>query len=198
MEKQKLNGLLVSAGYSGRMGAFKPLLSYQHNPYVVVIVKKLLSVCEYVTVVTGFNNSELYATIRFGFVDGLLFPRVNVVHNDEFQKGMFSSLQTGLKSLSKPEWILYHFIDQPFHEKKFYSELVGQISNDFDWIQPVYSGKEGHPVIFNEKVADKIIDSPPESILRTIRDLPGVRKKYWNCPYQSILKDYDTPEDVEK
>jgi molybdenum cofactor cytidylyltransferase len=198
MEKQKVNGLLISAGYSGRMGAFKPLLPYQHNPYVVVIIEKLLRICEHVTVVTGFNSAELEATIKFGFMDRVLFPRVSIVHNDNYDKGMFSSLQTGLRTLNNPEWILYHFVDQPFHEKKFYAELANQISGDYDWIQPVHMGKEGHPVVFNKNVADMITSSSANSILRTIRNLPEIRKKYWDCPYSSILKDYDTPEDLKE
>jgi molybdenum cofactor cytidylyltransferase len=198
MEKRKVNGLLIAAGYSGRMGSFKPLLSYQNNPYVVVIIEKLLRVCENVTVVTGFNNSELEATIKFGFIDGVLFPRVSIVHNENFDKGMFSSLQAGLRALPKTEWILYHFVDQPFHEKNFYTELANQISEECDWIQPVHMGKDGHPIVFNKSVADIIVNSPIDSILKSIRNSLQVRKKYWDCPFQSILKDYDTPGDLKK
>ncbi len=196
MEKPIITGLLISAGHSGRMGAFKPLLPYNQNPYVLVITQKLLSVCDRVVVVTGFNHKEVEATIKFAFYDGNFFPRVDLVYNPDYEKGMFTSLQAGLKTIGNSDWVLYHFVDQPFHDKKFYKELISKVNSDCDWIQPVYKEKEGHPVLFRSSITALVNSSPQNSILRTIRDLPSVKKYYWNCNYPNILKDYDTPEDV--
>jgi molybdenum cofactor cytidylyltransferase len=158
----------------------------------------LLSVCDRVIVVTGFNRNEVEATIELAFHDGNLFPRVDLIYNPDFEKGMFSSLQAGVKAIKDSDWVLYHFVDQPFHEKKFYKDLTDQIDPEFDWIQPVYKGNEGHPVIFNNKVSDLIINSPVESMLRGISKLPMIKKEFWDCNYPKILKDYDTPDDLRK
>ena len=198
MEKPKITGLLISAGLSGRMGTFKPLLPYNQTPYVVVISQKLLSVCERVIVVTGYNKTEVESTIKFAFYDGNFFPRVDMVYNPHYAKGMFTSLQAGLQFIENTDWILYHFVDQPFHEKKFYKELAEQIDLNFDWLQPVYKGEEGHPVLFNKKVAELIKNSNADSVLRDIRNLSSIKKGYWNCSYPNILKDFDTPEDIVK
>ncbi|MHB8929896.1 MAG: nucleotidyltransferase family protein [Melioribacteraceae bacterium] len=196
MNKPKINGLLIAAGFSKRMGDFKPLMEYDNNPYIVVITKKLLSVCETVVIVTGHKSIEIESTIKFAFIENVLFPRVKVVVNPNFEKGMFTSLQTGVKELIDSDWILYHFVDQPFHKEKFYKEFVAQIDDEYDWIQPVYDGLEGHPVMFKKTIFEKIISSPENHILRLIRDDGSTKKKIWNCSYSQILKDFDTPEDL--
>jgi molybdenum cofactor cytidylyltransferase len=196
MNKPKINGLLIAAGFSRRMGDFKPLMEYDNNPYIVVITKKLLSVCETVVIVTGHKSIEIESTIKLAFIENILFPRVKVLVNPNFEKGMFTSLQTGIKELIDSDWILYHFVDQPFHKEKFYKEFVAQVDDEYDWIQPVYDSKEGHPVIFRKTIFEKIITSSEDHSMRLIRDDGVTKKKKWECSYPQILKDFDTPEDL--
>ncbi len=195
----KLDGLLISAGLSGRMGAFKPLMDYKGEPFVVAIVRKLLQVCNRVIVVTGYKNDEVESLLnsQFSILNSQLENRLESVFNQDFNKGMFTSLQAGLKKMIDSDWALYHFVDQPFHSEKFYEELILQIDHSADWIQPVYKGKEGHPVIFRKTIFERILTSPSNIMLRTIRDDEVTKKKYWECGYSQILKDFDTKEDIE-
>lgn len=197
MVKKKISGLLISAGFSKRMGDFKPLIEYNNNPFIVLITKKLLDVCENVIIVTGHKSIEVENTIKFAFIEHNLFPRVRIVVNPDYDKGMFSSLQTGLKELTDSDWVLFHFVDQPFHKEKFYKEFITKIDENYDWIQPMYDGKEGHPVMFKRTIFEKIISSPDDHILRLIRNDGLTKKKEWECAYPQILKDFDTPEDMK-
>ena len=200
MVKKKINGLLISAGFSGRMGAFKPLMTYEGEPFVVVITKKLLIFCDRVVIVTGFKNDQVESIINSTFytLHSSLKHRVVCVYNSNYEKGMFTSLQTGLKELTDSNWVLFHFVDQPFHKEKFYKDFISQIDENYDWIQPMYDGKEGHPVMFKKTVFEKIITSPENHILRLIRDDGLTKKKKWECSYSQILKDFDAKEDFEK
>jgi molybdenum cofactor cytidylyltransferase len=197
MVKKKISGLLIAAGLSKRMGDFKPLMDYNSNSFIVLITKKLLDVCENVLIVTGHKSIEIENTIEFAFIENNLFPRVKIVVNPDYEKGMFTSLQTGLKELTDSDWVLFHFVDQPFHKEKFYKEFVSQLDVNYDWIQPMYNGKEGHPVMFKKTVFERIITSPENHILRLIRDDDSTKKKKWECSYPQILKDFDTPEDLK-
>ncbi len=192
MRKPIINGLLISAGLSGRMGQFKPLMFYEDKPFVVTIVEKLLTVCEKVVVVTGFKSDEVRSVCSLQFAD-----RVECVFNPNYEKGMFTSLQAGLKKLKDSEWILYHFVDQPFHEEKFYKELVSHIDDNYDWLQPCYNTKEGHPVLFKKNIFEKILAADPSSSLRMIRDDGNTKIKKWECGYSQILNDFDTQFDIE-
>lgn len=207
MSKPIINGLLISAGLSGRMGQFKPLMLYKSKSFVVTIVEKLLTVCERVVVVTGFQREKIEALIKSQFstlptgrqaLNSQFLKRVKCIYNLNYDKGMFTSLQAGLAELKNSDWVLYHFVDQPFHEEKFYSELISQIDDSKDWIQPCYNGKKGHPVLFKKKIFGKILTADPSSSLRLIRDDNDTKKKKWECAYSQILNDFDTQSDIEK
>ncbi|MCX6175650.1 MAG: nucleotidyltransferase family protein [Ignavibacteriales bacterium] len=192
MSKPIINGLLISAGLSGRMGQFKPLMLYKDKSFVVTIVEKLLTVCERVVVVTGFKSDEVKSVCSLQFAD-----RVECVFNPDYECGMLTSLQAGLAKLKDSDWIIYHFVDQPFHEEKFYCELISKIDDNYDWIQPCYNGKEGHPVLFKKNIFEKILTADSSSSLRLIRDDGNTKTKKWECGYSQILKDFDTPEDMQ-
>ena len=199
MNSNKLNGLLISAGLSGRMGKFKPLMQFNREPFVTGITRKLVSFCEKVVIVTGFQNEKVEALIdsQFSILNSQFSNKVACVYNPNYTKGMFTSLKAGIEHLKNSEWVLYHFVDQPFFTNEFYKKMVSQANDEFDWVQPVHDGKEGHPVMFNKKVIDLISKSSLDSHLRMIRDLPDIRKNYWNCGYREVLIDFDTPEDLK-
>lgn len=193
MSKAIVNGLLISAGLSGRMGQFKPLMLYKDKLFIVTIVEKLLTVCEKVVVVTGFQKEKIESIINSQFS-----VHVECIFNPNYEKGMFTSLQAGLKKLKNLDWIIYHFVDQPFHDEKFYRELITQIDDDIDWLQPCYNGKEGHPVLFKKSIFEKILTANPSFSLRMIRDDENTKIKKWECGYSQILNDFDTQSDIDK
>ena len=193
MSKPIVNGLLISAGLSGRMGQFKPLMFYKDKPFVITIVEKLLTVCEKTVVVTGFKSDEVKSVCSLQFAD-----RVECVFNPIYENGMFTSLHTGLAELKDSDWIIYHFVDQPFHQEKFYRELVSQIDDNYDWVQPCYNKKEGHPVLFKKSIFGKILAADLSSSLRLIRDDGNTKIKKWECGYSQILNDFDTQSDINK
>ncbi|MEW6702134.1 MAG: NTP transferase domain-containing protein [Bacteroidota bacterium] len=201
MKITKISGLLISAGLSVRMGSFKPLMNYEGEPFVVVIVKKLLKFCERVIIVTGYKSDEIELVLNSQFLNSSISQlrnRIFIVFNADYEKGMFTSLKTGIKELHNSDWVLYHFVDQPFFPENFYEDLISRINAESDWIQPVHQGEEGHPLLFNKKVVEMIAKSFFDSNLRTIRNLPAVRKNYWECNYPEVLLDFDTPEEIEK
>jgi molybdenum cofactor cytidylyltransferase len=191
MKNINLGGLLIAGGLSQRMGQFKPLMKYDEEEFVVSVARKLIEVCDKVIVVTGFQKDKIEKILNSN-----LLPQVECVYNPDYAKGMFTSLKTGLNELHNFDWVLYHFVDQPFHSKEFYKDMISQIDGSCDWIQPVYKGKEGHPVLFNKKIIGMVNESPNDSQLRYIRDDSAIRIKRWGCNYSSILIDFDTPDDI--
>lgn len=179
------------------MGEFKPLMIYDNLPFVVNIVAKLLAVCDEVVIVTGYKRAEIEKIIQQTFEAENLLSKIRLVFNPDYEKGMFTSLQVGIKQLTNAEWVLYHFVDQPFHPKKFYEDLIYQIDNNYDWVQPRYESKEGHPVLFKKTLFEKIIQSPSEFWLRFIRDDGATKRKNWETKYPDILKDFDTKDDLK-
>jgi molybdenum cofactor cytidylyltransferase len=186
-----LTGIILSAGLSGRMNAFKPLLTLKSgNTFIQTIFEKLSSVCDKIIVVTGFKSNEIEENLNsIEQKDKLRF-----VFNKNYKSGMFTSLQTGL-SKAESQWYLYHFVDQPSLPMSFYSEFVKEIEDQFNWIQPTYKNRKGHPILFDNQVRELILQSSENKTLRDVAKDKSINKKFWKCGTDLIFEDVDSPED---
>ncbi len=194
MNKRKINGLIISAGLSGRMGKFKPLLSYKGKSFIQNIVLRLDSVCDKIIIVTGYKANEVEEDINQLNINS----KIEFVFNPKYEKGMFTSLQAGLKKADNCDWIFYHFVDQPGLPEVFYKEFVEQIDDKHNWIQPKIKEQKGHPILIKRNLFQIILDAPSNSNLRLISNDPKVKKKFWECGYEEIFQDIDTEEDYSK
>ena len=164
MNKRKINGLIISAGLSGRMERFKPLLIYKGKSFIQSIVLNLDSVCDKIIIVTGYQSNAVEEN-----VNQLNLPsKIEFVHNASFEKGMFTSLQAGLQKADNCDWVLYHFVDQPGLTEVFYKEFVKQIDNKHNWIQPKIKEQNGHPILIRRNLFQIILDAPLNSNIRLI------------------------------
>jgi CTP:molybdopterin cytidylyltransferase MocA len=180
------------------MEDFKPLLNYDGKTFVSSILEKLYPVCKKIGIVTGFKSNEVkYEINNFINKTNINNSKIQIIDNPGFETGMFSSLQTGLKELSMCDWLIYHFVDQPHLPANFYPEFIDQIENGYDWIQPQYNHKKGHPILLNKSLFVKILDLKIES-LKEIGQSQSTKKKIWNCTYPQVVEDIDTQEDYQK
>lgn len=186
-----LTGIILSAGLSGRMNAFKPLLKLTNGKtFIHTIVEKLSSVCDEIIIVTGLNKNEIEESLS----SAEQIKKVKFVFNENYKSGMFTSLQAGLKGANS-SWYLYHFVDQPSLPLSFYSDFIQQIDDQFNWIQPTYQSRKGHPILFDNYVNQKILESSIDKTLRNVAQDKSIKKKLWECNTELIFQDIDTPED---
>ncbi len=190
-----LNSILIAAGFSSRMGDFKPLLLYRNEAIIVSIIKKINIISDKIIIVTGFKENELVNAIQESFLETEINKKIEFVSNPNFKEGMFTSLQKGLEKGKECDWILYHFVDQPQLPQKFYREFYSRIDDKFDWIQPAFSEKKGHPILLNKSLFEKIIYADENSTLKDLKDKLTINKEIWNCDYKEVLDDIDTAED---
>ena len=195
--RSRVNSLLVAAGLSKRMGKFKPLLLYKNRPIIITVIEKLKDISNKTFIVTGFRDGDLVSEIKKYF-DKESEDKIVFVSNPEFEKGMFVSLQAGLKKAKECDWLLYHFVDQPHLPPKFYSEFVSKIDDKYDWIQPAFNERKGHPVLIKNSLFKILIEAGENSSLKELTNGKKVNKKIWNCNYSEILNDLDTPQDYEE
>ncbi len=192
-EKISITGLIISAGLSGRMGAFKPLLTYDKLSFIQNVVIKLSAVCNDIVIVTGFNAQKIEENLKL--IDE--FGKCRFVYNPDYNKSMYLSLKTGLSECNT-EWILYHFVDQPGLPKNFYIDFVKEINNSFNWIQPAVNGVKGHPILFDYIIRKMILSDEQFTNLRDVSKSESIKKKIWGCNYKEILQDIDTLEQYKK
>lgn len=191
--RQNITGLIITAGLSSRMGKFKPLLNYKGKSFLQNIVEKLDNICDEIIVVTGHNSDKIKSHLEASKTSA----SYRLVHNQNYNDGMFTSLKRGVEAIEKSDWALYHFVDQPTLPREFYSEFIKQIDSEYNWIQPVYKKRRGHPILFNKEVINKIVCAKKESNLREISQTSLINKKFWKCNYKQILTDIDTDDDYK-
>ena len=198
------SGLLIASGLSSRISGFKPLLQYEGKSFLFTIIEKMLAALSNIVIVVGHEHLLLLHELETHFNSSLqklnnklwqIDSRITILFNENYQKGMFTSLQLGTKQLKDSDWILYHFIDQPNIPKEFYSEILKEHDSSVNLIQPVFVGRSGHPILFDKKVSSKIIDADYSSNLREIQKDESLIRGFWNCNYSEILEDIDTDDD---
>jgi CTP:molybdopterin cytidylyltransferase MocA len=196
----QVNGLIICAGRSKRLGELKPLLIYNDQPFVVNIIFKLSRVCKKIGIVLGHEAEKIQSVIETYFkIPALNDVREKLIFitNNEFDKGMFTSLQCGVKELIDSEWLLYHFVDQPGLPESFYEEFVCHIDDDHNWIQPSHNKRNGHPILFHNSFLKEIISASPDKSLRDLALSNSAKIKYWECSYPQIFQDIDTIEQYQ-
>lgn len=199
--KIKITGLIISAGMSKRMGEFKPLMSYSGETFIHNIVSRLDHVCQSIIIVTGYNSEQLQSeTLSVLTRQGknTLVKKIRFIKNKEYKKGMFTSLQKGLKEIissNMSEWAIYHFIDQPGLPDDFYTGFTEQIEDAHNWIQPSFKKRKGHPILLRDDLFEVILKSDANSSLRDVSRKPVFKKKFWECGFEYIFQDIDTQED---
>ncbi len=86
MNKRKIRGIILSAGLSGRMGKFKPLLNFKGKSFIQNVGLKLNSVCDKMIIVTGYKTNAVEENVN----ELNIHPKIEYVFNPDFEKGMFT------------------------------------------------------------------------------------------------------------
>ncbi|RJP61940.1 MAG: hypothetical protein C4543_02740 [Ignavibacteriales bacterium] len=194
IKKLHITGIILTAGHSGRMNSFKPLLKLNDGKtFIQNIAGKLIQVCDEVIIVTGFKSNEIEENLN----SIKQKEKLRFVFNENYQSGMFTSLQAGLKEANS-QWHLYHFVDQPSLPLSFYSDFIKQIDNQFNWIQPINNNRKGHPILFDDFVKNKILEISIDKTLRDVTQDNSIKKKFWECDTDLIFQDLDSPKDYKR
>ncbi len=199
----KIFGLILAAGYSSRMDDFKPLMLYDQKPFIEHIINKLAAVCDEILIVTGFNGFVLEDSVKVIYQGKPILKKMDFVHNKDFAKGMFSSVQVGLKELfpemQKDDYVMLHLVDQPHISEVVYEKLAHKARNSTrKVILPSYEKKAGHPIMLSKSVVEKIINAPASDNLRDILRNFHDEISYIEISDESIVQDVNTQEERER
>lgn len=193
MQGNKLVALILAAGYSTRMGAFKPLLSIDGEYAIARCIKSLREGgINDIRVIVGHRAQDLLPIVSS--LD------VTPIFNDNYSLGMFSSIITGLNTFtSEVGGFLLLPGDTPLVKKTTIAKLIKKYQNgDYSVIYPTFLGKRGHPPLITRKCFGDILAQNLDSNLRIV--LEKFNKESFNLPCidQGILLDMDTPKDYQK
>ncbi|MBS3976694.1 MAG: NTP transferase domain-containing protein [Syntrophomonadaceae bacterium] len=192
MRRDKISALILAAGYSSRMGEFKPLLPL----YGKTVIER--AVCGFrqmglkdIRVVTGYRAEELLPV--------LCSLQVTPVYNEQYASGMFSSLLAGLRTLADEAEAFFMLpVDTPLVKNKTLEKLLEKFQGTGkSVIYPCFRGERGHPPLIARECFNSILACDISGNLRQV--LKQFEEESYDAEVvdRGILLDMDTPEDYE-
>jgi CTP:molybdopterin cytidylyltransferase MocA len=177
--------IILAAGESRRMGRPKALLPFRDGTFLSVLARTLSDCCGPVYAVFGFDARLLMARAPASVV---------AVENPDYQQGMLTSLQAGLRKTIElgelPERVLFTLVDHPAVECGTVRDLL---RSDAPLVMPRYAGKRGHPVIMRREIAREILTEPVTSRLNHVMDRHSSEIHYIDVDDLGVREDIDDP-----
>ena len=193
VEGGKISAILLAAGKSERMGAFKQLLPLGGKTFVESCVDNLLaSSAAEVIVVTGHNESAVRQV--------LAGRRVRFAYNPNYQLGMATSIIRGFEAVSGTSAaVMIALVDQPLVATAVIDKLISEYraSNSLILI-PRHNGKRGHPILMSTRLKHDVESMDLSEGLRAVIETHALDISYVEVDSDSILVDFDYPEDYER
>jgi len=185
-----ISAIVLAAGKSERMGTPKALLPLRGTTFIENILEVISrSPVEHTIVVVGHHREEIEPHIP---------AAARIVFNPDYEKGMVTSIQAGIRSL--PLGItgaLLFLVDHPLVDSESIELLVANAAPD-RIVVPVFEGRRGHPVFFGAQVLEEVLALGTSEGANIVvrRDPSRILQVSVNSP--GVLMDVDTPEDFRK
>ncbi|MGD0826612.1 MAG: DVU_1551 family NTP transferase [Desulfobaccales bacterium] len=187
-----ISALILAAGYSSRLGAFKPLLPLGRATVIEEAVQRFRAAgIDDIRVVTGHRAEEIDPVLA-----GIGVRRI---FNAAYAEGMLSSVLAGLKSFEAHIAAIFLLpADIPLVKPRTLAALLRAYrQSNVKIVYPCFGGLRGHPPL----IATACVAALPP-------DYEGGVRAYlsrYECQAQdlevvdeAILMDCDTPEDYER
>jgi len=192
MKRGNIGALILAAGFSSRMGSFKPLVEIGGKSFVERNIELFSqSGVSKIITVAGYKAEDLKKVIADT-------PSQCVI-NENYTEGMFSSIRKGAE-------ILHHNCDGffllPVDIPLVSSTTLENLLHTFFSVScricyPVYSGRRGHPPLIHADLIPQILSFRGDGGLRKLLHEYDQAVIDVEVEDPFILRDIDTKEDYD-
>ena len=193
----KIIGLILTAGFSSRMGAFKPLLPIGDVTAIEMITSTLKAAGVHNIVgVTGFQR-ELLSSI-------LTRECIVEAYNQDFEKGMFASIKKGIQEAlirwpKAPSGFFLMLVDSPLVPPEVLRLIAEKhLEKPDSFIVPCFRGKKGHPLFIPLCYAEEILAFEGDGGLKAITNRHEEHLIRLEVNEESVVMDMDTPQGYQE
>jgi len=162
-----INGLILVAGLSSRIGEFKPLLPLCGKTIIEnTIDSMLIAGVSQIVLVTGYRADELERVINSRYMGNTIICTRNPQYAST---DMLASIKIGLQTM--PECCAFFLLpgDMPVIQKETYLAVYQQMMKSGKAIVfPEYSGKRKHPPLIRFSFMDEILKYKGQGGLREL------------------------------
>ena len=182
-------GIILAAGRSSRMGAFKPLLPFGDSTVIDCCINQLRAGgVEAVILVIGHRGDELREHLRDA--------KIIFVENPDPEGAMSSSIECAVKAVSQNQGALVITpADYPASPATVTSELLGEWRSGALLVKPTWNSRGGHPVLIDMSFREQLFHLNPSRGLKGFFEehLDQVKRVAVDSNY--IARDLDTWDD---
>jgi len=189
----RLNGLVLAAGLSSRMGAFKPLMRIGEKTLIEHSVVSLLHCAGSVTVVLGCRAGDVRAVLSGAFPP----ERVNFALNPAYETtDMLFSVKAGIPKVADCDAFFLLPGDMPAVDAGTLAALAAALANTAAAVAiPIMEGRRKHPPLIRACCRKDILSYDGEGGLRAIWRGYGDRVAEVPVDDRGCLLDADTMDD---
>lgn len=182
--------ILLAAGRSRRMGAFKPLLPFGDKTVIEACVTNLQAAAiSEIIVVIGNRAEDIQKQLKN--------CNVSFALNPDPDSEMSASITAGVEKVSpRAKAVIIALVDHPAVPPSIIENLTDEWQRSgARLIQPEYKGRGGHPVLIDLSFRTELTNLDPRGGLRSLFDSHRgeVRRLAVNSPF--VARDMDTWED---
>jgi len=185
-----ISTIILAAGFSSRMGRFKPLMKLGEK----TVVERVISLYQAagikdICVVVGYRGEEIRkALTSYG---------VRIVVNRDFEKGMYTSIIEGVRNLpASTQAFFINPVDIPLIRVPTIKTLIRAFQeNSARIFYPRFNGRRGHPPLIDAELAQGIIAWKKEGGLRSFLEERNDLALDVPVADERVLSDLDTVED---
>ncbi len=197
VKDSRIVGLILAAGYSSRMGAFKPLLPIGDKTAMERVSASLKAAgIKDMIGVTGYQR-ELLSPV-------LAEEGVTEAYNPDFAQGMFTSIRTGIRrslegEAAVPDGYFLMLVDCPLVPSGVMKQLLAKHREEPEaFIVPCFRGKKGHPLFIPGQYAEEILAYEGEGGLKAITKRHEDKLIRLDVETEAVVLDMDTPESYKE
>jgi molybdenum cofactor cytidylyltransferase len=193
MSTRQLEGIILAAGESRRMGYPKPLLEIDGRTFIEQIAKTILAVVPRLVIVVGAHRDRVRAAIQHD-------ARIAIVENSNYSRGQLSSLKAAIRIVQPDSaGVLVHLGDHPMVRLETFQAIVDSYNGTGKTIVIARNGgHRGHPVIFDRSLFRELESAPEEAGARFVVNADESRVAYVDLNDPGINLDLDTPADLTR
>lgn len=185
--------IVTAAGSAERFGGRKLLVPIDGEPLLDHTIRSLLDggVSEVIVVVGEDDRAQLERD-----VNAMNDARVRPVENPAPERGMFSSIQEGVASVSGDALLVLPG-DMPYVRADTVRLILDTWQLHGGIVSPRYGGKRGHPVAMPLGLRDEIRATPTTANLHEVIKRHGDLRVDLDVDDAGVLRDVDEPADLE-
>jgi molybdenum cofactor cytidylyltransferase len=187
---RNVGAVILAAGGSSRLGQPKQLLRFRGETLIRRVVGAAAEAgCDPIVVVVGESGPAIREELRG--------TRATIVENQEWQRGLGTSIRRGLREIASVDAVILLTCDQPLVDGSVVEQLItAQKGSGKPIVASSYANTLGVPALFERSSFAALLALPDDAGAKKLIEKHA--NNVATIAFEGGAVDIDTPEDFER